>query len=957
MASRTRSCPTDDTIAEFVDGRLSADAVGGVESHVGACDACRDLVAEMAKLSMDRRSVDEEIATARRRRPGAICLPTVAPGNYAIERELARGGMGRILEAWDCLHQRPVALKVSLHKTAKAASRFEREITITARLSHPAIIPLYAAGRWMDGEPFFAMKRVEGRSFADVAAGATALKDKLALLPHLLAVIEALAYAHGRGIVHRDLKPSNVLIGAFGETVVIDWGLAMEAGEDDPEDERTVGTPGFMPPEQARGEPVDARADVYALGALLYHLLAGAAPHGGGGARQALRAVLEGPPAALATLAPDAPPDLVTLVETAMAREPADRYPSAAQMADDLRRFVTGQLISAHSYTFGTLFRRWLSRHKAVLSVAALSVVVVVLLSVFAVRRVVDERDHADAARAVAQREQRAAVTQRDAAEQLVGYIITTLRTRLETLGRLDLLHGVGDEVDRYYESALPVASPDGPALVRRAIALQSLAAVETFKLDAPGAAPLFASAQRLLERAHALEPDNLDAEVELVHVHVSQAGALMDLGHTSDALGHAARAIEVGERALATHPSDPRAMAALSRGQLRRALVLRTAGRPESISAIYGTACALLERATAAAPSDLELRRQLGWAYLERGDSARMRGDNEEALSALRRSVEVREQLLAADPGASRRRDLAWSALRLAEVQARRGDFPAALASFQRVLGLREGLLADDPENPSLKRDVAITLQVLCNHENALGRSADAVAHGARAVTIIDALAHRQPDNPLTQADLGEILTSLGSAELDAHHEHQGLAHLTRAEDILSRLPPGFSPDATMALDLLGPILARARLSVGDAAGGRSAAERAVAHCERRTLEQPTNYATWAYLAGARMVLGDIAVARGDAPTAARAYRAAHEAFVRAASLGVDPPADVVRTAVAAVALAQVLAHTAGGRSEAHALSLAVVASLDPLDRARQLNPQGAKLLREARALLAQPR
>lgn len=936
MLARPRSCPADDTLANFVDGRLSDDQRPQMESHVGECDACRALVAAMGKGADGPRN--------------ALRLPTVDSESYAIEREIARGGMGRILEAWDCTHQRTVALKLSLRASDEVARRFEREIAITARLSHPAIIPLYAAGRWLGGEPFFAMKRVDGRSFAEVAAEAGSLKEKLAQLPHLVAVTDALAYAHGRGIVHRDLKPSNVLVGAFGETVVIDWGLARDLNDDENEcdERRAVGTPGFMPPEQARGDAVGARADVYALGALLYHLLAGRAPHHGGNARAALQAVVDGPPTPLRRLVPEAPADLVALVEKAMARDPADRYPSAREMAEDLRRFVTGQLVSAHTYTFGVLLGRWAARHKAALTIAAVSLGIVALLSVLGVRRIVRERDRADQARA-------AAVAQRDAAEKLVGYVIHTLRSRLETLGRLDLLRGVGSEVDTYYESASQGGEmPDVPALLQRATALQSLAGVESYELHGPGAAPLFASAEKLLERALVLDPDNLDAEVELVRVHVSEAGQLMDQGHDDEALAHVGRAIEVGHSAVAAHPDDPRALAALSRGQLRKALVMRYAGRNDPVDDLYAEACERLDRArAAAAPTEYDLRRQSGWAYVEWGDGARLRGDNAVALSALQKSVAILEPLATDDPGASRRRDLGWAVLRLSEVQVRVGDRAAALAGFERVIALRESLLADDPTNPSLKRDVAITRQVACNDENAAGWSDEAVANCERALAVIDALAETRPDNVPTQSDLGMILSSLAAAELNAHRDRQALAHLERSEVILGKLASP-TPEAAAALDNLGPLLGRALLAAGDATGAARAAQRGLDRAERRTNERPAAAGAWAALAGSYMVLGDVSEARKEPARAVNAYRAAHDAFGRAQTLHVDPAADAVRTAVAADALAAVLPQTTQGRADARALYTETIAALEPLERSERLDAQGKKMLGKARTGLA---
>ncbi|HTM22728.1 MAG TPA: serine/threonine-protein kinase, partial [Kofleriaceae bacterium] len=155
-------------------------------------------------------------------------LGEVDPSAYALGSELARGGMGRIVAARDRRLRRPVAIKLLLAQGASASRRFEREALITARLQHPSIVRVYEAGRWPDGAPFYAMEKVRGRSLDKVIADAGGLDGRLALLPNLIAVAEALAYAHSEGIVHRDLKPANVLVGDFGETVVIDWGLAKD---------------------------------------------------------------------------------------------------------------------------------------------------------------------------------------------------------------------------------------------------------------------------------------------------------------------------------------------------------------------------------------------------------------------------------------------------------------------------------------------------------------------------------------------------------------------------------------------------------------------------------------------------------------------------------------------------------------------------------------------------------
>ncbi|HEX5057977.1 MAG TPA: protein kinase, partial [Kofleriaceae bacterium] len=279
------------------------------------------------------------------------------------------------------------------------------------------------------GEPFYAMPLVSGRSLDKVVAEKKTLNDRLGLLPNVIAVADALAYAHNSNVIHRDLKPANVLVGEFGETVVIDWGLAKDLGVyTDPKEslqmrlrataEETmsgsvVGTPTYMPPEQARGDAVDQRADVYALGALLYKVLSGVAPYTGESALGVLEAVKDGPPVPVQEREPEAPPDLVAIVAKAMARNPDDRYITASELAQDLKRFETGQLVGAHRYTTGELMRRWLRRHRVAVAISAVALITLIVVGVFSLQRIVAAKKDADAAKVDAEHQRDHAIAGR----------------------------------------------------------------------------------------------------------------------------------------------------------------------------------------------------------------------------------------------------------------------------------------------------------------------------------------------------------------------------------------------------------------------------------------------------------------------------------------------------------------------------------------------------------------
>jgi hypothetical protein len=279
-------------------------------------------------------------------------LPVGDPERYEQLGEHARGGIGRVTRARDRRLGRLVAVKELIKRDAGHEARFVREALITARLDHPGIVPVLEAGRWPSGEPYYVMKLVAGRTLHERFACATTLRDRLALLPHVVAVADAVGYAHREGVIHRDIKPANIVIGEFGETVVVDWGLAHDAKLALPElveDDGVLGTPAYMAPELASGSGSDLgdpRGDVYAIGAIVYELLSGRPPYyndpdDAGATRATPRAILAraiaGPPVAIA-----GPRALVAITDRAMARDPAARYADAVALAAALRGFLAG---------------------------------------------------------------------------------------------------------------------------------------------------------------------------------------------------------------------------------------------------------------------------------------------------------------------------------------------------------------------------------------------------------------------------------------------------------------------------------------------------------------------------------------------------------------------------------------------------------------------------------------
>src|SRR5258705_6027676 len=277
-------------------------------------------------------------------------VPIEREGQYTRLDELGRGGQSVVWRALDEFVGREVALKelsaraLTDPSESNAWRRFLREARLTAQLDHPGIVAVHEVARRPDGTPFCAQKLIRGETLKARLARCQSLAQRLELLPHLIDTCQAVAYAHSRGVIHRDLKPSNIMIGAFGETVVLDWGLAKKRGEvDDPEaaipssePDLTVhgvalGTPAYMSPEQARGAlpEIDERSDVFNLGAILYEVLTGRAPFAGATSRELMDQAIAGRISPVSAVCPEAPVEHAAVCVHALYPDPRDRYTNA----------------------------------------------------------------------------------------------------------------------------------------------------------------------------------------------------------------------------------------------------------------------------------------------------------------------------------------------------------------------------------------------------------------------------------------------------------------------------------------------------------------------------------------------------------------------------------------------------------------------------------------------------
>ncbi len=321
-------------------------------------------------------------------------LPDPAPGGfgrYGISEPFKEGGGGILTRAMDHYLGREVIFKTlrsEYRDNPDVKRRFLREARVTALIQHPATVPIYEMGRDADGNPYFTMKEIRGDSLRRILNGLAAKDRKYDAFRHrevlidiLIQVGQALAYAHAAGVVHRDIKPGNIMVGAFGEVMVMDWGVAkiLDGGEpddlkpaptlavgrgdiDNTEHGKVYGTPRYMAPEQARGQTdIDARVDIFSLGAVLYECLIHRPLVFGANREELLKKICDEPFVSPAKKEPYRmiPPELDAIVMKALAKDPGERYSTMEQFVDDLQRFRRGETVSVSPTSLRARLQRW----------------------------------------------------------------------------------------------------------------------------------------------------------------------------------------------------------------------------------------------------------------------------------------------------------------------------------------------------------------------------------------------------------------------------------------------------------------------------------------------------------------------------------------------------------------------------------------------------------------------
>jgi serine/threonine protein kinase/tetratricopeptide (TPR) repeat protein len=707
---------------------------------------------------------------------------TSTGARFRILRPHARGGLGEVFVAYDSELNREVALKEiqadQAHNTA-SRSRFLLEAEVTGGLEHPNIVPVYGLGTYADGRPYYAMRFIRGDSLkeaierfhaADKAPGRDPGERSIAmrkLLGRFIDVCNAIAYAHSRGVLHRDLKPGNIMLGKYGETLVVDWGLAKPV--DQPEASTTegeavlrpssgsgllgtvagkaIGTPSFMSPEQARGDldRIGPASDVYSLGATLYTLLTGKTPFEERSIGDLLRRIERGEFPPPRSLAPDVPRALEATCLKAMAVMPEDRYAGPRALADDIEHWLADEPVSAYREGWSERLARWSRRHRTWVRGAAAAVAVGLIA---AVALAIQQSRAADRERRIADRERTAnqlaqsRLVQVEKGSDLLASIFRDIDPRQEDQQGKPLRALLGDRIDKVV-GQLEGESVSDPLTVAK---LQTRLGAAQLNLGNFGRAiPLYNSA--LQTREGKLGHDHPDT----LEVRSGLAEAYRFDGRVSEAIALEQETLKMRLAKLGPDHADTLS----SQNQLAEAY--RAAGRFADAIPLHEDT--LKRRAATLGPDHLETlatRSNLGNAYTAANRLA-------DAIKLHEETLRLSEAKLGAD-----HIDTIVSRINLAAAYRIAGRTAEAMAMHEGTLKLASAKLGADHH---------ITLVTRINLATAYrvsGRAEEAIAMNEETLKLSSAkLGPDQPETLSTRHNLAESYRVAGRiADAIAMHE-----------------------------------------------------------------------------------------------------------------------------------------------------------------------------------------
>jgi serine/threonine-protein kinase len=876
-------CPPVEVLWKYSVGDLPWTLLARVEEHVAHCAECvetldavdsrddeclaflrdargNDAGMDFADTGLVRRlaaqgSVDEE-TSAPAANGHAVGVATSEGQRFRVLRPHAEGGLGAVFVALDGEFNREVAFKQILDHHADDPSsrrRFLIEAQITGNLEHPGIVPVYAMGAQEGGRPYYAMRLVNGENFAEMIqhfhdGRATAGKQAWRgvafrkLLGQFLDVCNVIAYAHSKGVIHRDLKPRNIMGGPFGETLVLDWGLARAlARPDEPAgagsgllgaspEPRTagtcpgtaVGTPQFMSPEQAAGraECVGAASDVYSLGATLFGLLTGKAPFCDPDLEVILQKVQRGEFPRPRAIDPTIPRPLEAICLQAMAREPADRYPSPRALADDLEKWLADEPVSAWPEPVSSKLRRAVARHRTLVTTGvALAVLALVALGVLAEFQRRSNRQLGDMNRNLTQANQRAEMD-RVRAEDRVELALLAIQQfqqsvsqNLDVKNRPDLkaLRQTLLQAPRDFYRQLMEAIEDNPdsqpeTRAKLAEAMLGLGQI-TALLDSES------EAIQLYENAAGLLDDLLHGQPDRPGYRFLLAGALDALSLLENTTGRAAVAMSHNEEArdlyqglVALDSAQKRYQFGLAVSEEHLGVLRRAAGQPDQALASFEHARQLLQRLAREDSNTSEYQAQLALVLNDLGVLQRALGRPRDALATYEQSRDTLDGLVRDHPAiATYQRGLAlvWfniGTLYGIELLAKGAGNPVDALEKGRVI--LQGLVDKNPTVGEYRAELAKT----CGQIGAMkryGAPAEALIRYGEARDLLVGLVRDHPENTKYRSDLALTHFLIGDRQIYFGRFAEALASLEPARILSEALVREVPHDHKVKLQL----------------------------------------------------------------------------------------------------------------------------------------------------------
>jgi len=738
--------------------------------------------------------------------------PTSAAGRFRILRSHAKGGLGEVFVAHDGELKREVAVKQIQHHADAAASRarFLLEAEITGGLEHPGVVPVYGLGTDDQGRPFYAMRFIQGESLKEAIKRFHGRRSQRTirnpqsfaslefrkLLGCFIDVCNAIEYAHSRGFLHRDLKPDNVMLGNFGETLVVDWGLAKPMGPGrnylPPADEAeivlannpppakpeqgqaigatsptvmgsAVGTPSYMSPEQAEGrlDRIGRTSDVYSLGATLYYLLTGCVPFNEPGVLRLLERVKLGEFSHPREINRAVPPALEAIVLRAMALNPAQRYLSARALADDLERWLADEPVSAHRASWSERLARRARRHRHGVQAAAaalLAITVVSVVAAFMIRSAKRDLEHEHALVKTALGAETEAKEQARKAIDNYVYLVTE-EHGLRDEGVQPLRKRLLQDAQRYYDDLIKKHGHDEKLGHELAGAILRVGRINHETGSKGEAIKAFRQALDLFEELADAHPETESYQSDMALCLRSLGVLTAAVSRHEASLDNFERALGIEQKLVDTHPDDARHRRDLALCHFHAGDTQQHLRREQQALAHYQQAMEIQRDLAQREPTRATYQSDLGETLSAIGRLHVVFDHPQEALAPLEESSTIRASLVESHPMVTKyRNDQADSLYEVGWTQEKLQHWADALASYQQGLAVRQKLFDDHPNNARFR--------------SALGAARDEVGRAlARLGRFDQALDAYQQAIQCQRAALGDLPNEPRLHELLAIH------------------------------------------------------------------------------------------------------------------------------------------------------------------------------------------